>query len=107
MYRALDSHMATIERTDIRWHVGLAVGALCVSAGWLILVTITGQLLGWMLVAFCTPRLPSDVSSALLLLTPVGAVVLGAVVLAERPSMLQLVGCAVVLVASYVGTARR
>lgn len=24
--------MATIERTDIRWHVGLAVGALCVSA---------------------------------------------------------------------------
>jgi drug/metabolite transporter (DMT)-like permease len=77
------------------------------TAGWLILVTITGQLLGWMLVAFCTPRLPSDVSSALLLLTPVGAVVLGAVVLAERPSMLQLVGCAVVLVASYVGTARR
>jgi drug/metabolite transporter (DMT)-like permease len=77
------------------------------SAGWLILVTITGQLLGWMLVAFCTPRLPSDVSSALLLLTPIAAAVLGAVVLTERPSLLQLVGWAVVLVAIYVGTARR
>ena len=62
---------------------------------------------GWMLVAFCSPRLPGDVSSALLLLTPIAAVILGAVVLAERPSLLQLVGCAVVLVASYVGTAHR
>ena len=24
--------METIERTDIRWHIGLAIGALCVSA---------------------------------------------------------------------------
>ena len=45
--------------------------------------------------------------SALLLLTPIGAVVLGALVLAERPSPLQLAGCALVLVASYAGTARR
>jgi drug/metabolite transporter (DMT)-like permease len=77
------------------------------TAGWLILVTITGQLLGWMLVAFYTPKLPSEVSSALLMLMPVGAIVLGALILAERPSALQLVGCAVVLVASYAGTARR
>jgi len=58
-------------------------------------------------VAFCTPRLPSDVGSALLLLTPIGAVVLGSWILAERPSALQLAGCALVLVASYAGTARR
>jgi drug/metabolite transporter (DMT)-like permease len=77
------------------------------TAGWLILVTITGQLLGWMLVAFYTPKLPSEVSSALLMLMPVGAIVLGALILAERPSAVQLVGCAVVLVASYAGTARR
>jgi drug/metabolite transporter (DMT)-like permease len=86
---------------------GLDISPGWPTAGWLILVTITGQLLGWLLVAFCSPRLPSDVSSALLLLTPIGAVVLGALVLAERPSALQLVGCAVVLVASYAGTARR
>src|SRR5262249_50302791 len=29
--------MATVERTDIRWHVGLAVGALCVSASAILL----------------------------------------------------------------------
>jgi drug/metabolite transporter (DMT)-like permease len=77
------------------------------AAGWLLLVTITGQLIGWLLVAFCGPRLPSDVGSTLLLLTPIGAVALGAVVLAERPSPLQLAGCALVLVASYIGIARR
>jgi drug/metabolite transporter (DMT)-like permease len=95
--------------------VALAVGLLGNSlmfavgwstAGWLALVTITGQLLGWVLVALCSPKLPSDVSSALLLLTPIGAVLFGAVVLAERPSPLQLAGCALVLVASYLGTAR-
>jgi drug/metabolite transporter (DMT)-like permease len=77
------------------------------TAGWLIVVTVTGQLLGWLLVAFCAPRLPSDVGSALLLLTPIGAVALGSWILAERPSALQLAGCALVLVASYAGTARR
>ncbi len=92
--------------------VGLASHSLDIwpgwpAAGWLALVTISGQLLGWLLVAFCTPRLPSDVSSALLLLTPVGAIALGALVLGERPSALQLAGCALLLVASYVGTARR
>jgi drug/metabolite transporter (DMT)-like permease len=88
--------------------VGLVGGGLVVApgwatAGWLILVTITGQLVG---VAFYTPKLPSEVSSALLMLMPIGAVVLGALVLGERPSTLQLAGCALVLVASYVGTAR-
>jgi drug/metabolite transporter (DMT)-like permease len=91
---------------------GIATDSLDVSpgwptAGWLILATITGQLLGWLLVAFCGPRLPSDVGSALLLLTPVGAVALAALVLGERPSLLQLAGCALVLVASYAGTVRR
>jgi drug/metabolite transporter (DMT)-like permease len=77
------------------------------AVGWLVLVTVTGQLLGWLLVAFYTPKLTSEVSSALLMLMPVGAVILGAVILGERPSPLQLAGCALVLVASYAGTARR
>jgi drug/metabolite transporter (DMT)-like permease len=98
--------------TTVAAVVGLAAHDLDLTPGWstaggLILVTITGQLLGWMLVAFFTPKLPSEVGSALLMLMPIGAVILGALVLGERPSPLQLVGCAVVLVASYVGTARR
>ncbi|WP_082964992.1 DMT family transporter [Mycobacterium sp. ACS1612] len=98
--------------TIVAFAVGLATHSLDMSpggtaVGWLLLVTITGQLLGWLLAALCTPRLPSDVSSALLLLTPVGAVGLGALVLGERPSPLQLTGCMLVLVGSYAGTARR
>ena len=92
--------------------VGLFGGNLDVTpgwstAGWLVLVTLSGQLLGWLLVAIYTPKLPSEVSSALLMLMPIGAIVLGALVLGERPSPLQLAGCALVLVASYAGTARR
>jgi drug/metabolite transporter (DMT)-like permease len=85
------------------WH-GLVLMPGWSTLGWLILVTITGQLLGWLLVAYFAPRLASDLSSVLLLLTPIGAIVLGAVILAERPTALQLIGCALVLIAGYVGT---
>ncbi|MGX9792102.1 DMT family transporter [Mycobacterium sp. MMS18-G62] len=88
------------------WH-GIDVTPGWPTIGWLVLVAISGQLLGWLLVAFSSPRLPSDVSSTLLLLTGIGAIALGALVLAERPSALQLAGCALVLVASYTGTTRR
>lgn len=88
------------------WH-GLDAWPGWHAVGWLALVAITGQLLGWLLVAFCSSRLPSTVSSALLLLTPVGAVGLGAVTLGERPSLLQLAGCALVVIAGYLASARR
>ncbi|OBI37886.1 DMT family transporter [Mycobacterium sp. E2238] len=87
------------------WH-GLDVWPGWRALAWLTLVAITGQLFGWLLVAFCSGRLPSTVSSALLLLTPVGAVALGAVALGERPSSLQLAGCALVLLAGYLGSTR-
>ncbi|MER5387918.1 DMT family transporter [Saccharopolyspora sp. NPDC002686] len=67
------------------------------AVGWLLLVAVCGQVLGWLLVAVCLPHLSSQVGAVLLLLTPVGALVLGAVVLAERPTPLQLVGCALIL----------
>jgi drug/metabolite transporter (DMT)-like permease len=86
------------------WH-GLQLRPGWATMGWLVAVTVTGQLLGWLLVAYFTPKLPSEVGSALLLLTPVGAVLLGMVALAERPSTLQLAGCALIVVAGYAGTA--
>ncbi|WP_082948204.1 DMT family transporter [Mycobacterium sp. 852014-52450_SCH5900713] len=87
------------------WH-GLLVWPGWRALAWLTLVAITGQLFGWLLVAFCSGRLPSTVSSALLLLTPVGAITLGAVALGERPSPLQLAGCALVMLAGYLGSTR-
>lgn len=74
--------------------------------GWLLAVAACSQVVGWLLVATASPRLASHVGAVLLLLTPVGAVSLGAVVLGERPTPLQLAGCALILVSAYVTTAR-
>ncbi|MFJ8915919.1 DMT family transporter [Amycolatopsis sp. NPDC102389] len=69
--------------------------------GWLVLVAFGGQVAGWLLVALATPRLPSETGAALLMLTPIGALALGAVLLGERPSALQLTGSAAILAGAY------
>jgi drug/metabolite transporter (DMT)-like permease len=74
--------------------------------GWLVLVAFGGQVAGWLLVALATPRLPSEVGAALLMLTPIGALALGALVLGERPSPLQITGSAAILGGAYF-TSRR
>lgn len=82
------------------WHgVSLAPGWPVV--GWLLLVALCGQVLGWLLVAVSAPHLSSHAGAILLLLTPVGAVVLGALVLGERPTPVQLLGGALILAAAY------
>ncbi|WP_307870492.1 DMT family transporter [Saccharopolyspora endophytica] len=70
--------------------------------GWLALTALCGQVLGWLLIAVGSPRLRVEVSSALLLLTPVGALLLGAIALEEAPSALQALGCALVLSSAYL-----
>ncbi|MEV4358103.1 DMT family transporter [Nonomuraea sp. NPDC049625] len=80
----------------IEWSPGWA------SVGWLAGVALFGQVLGWLLVAICSPRLPSYLGAILLLLTPVGAVALGAAVLGERPTMPQLAGCVLILAGACV-----
>ncbi|MEU0603143.1 DMT family transporter [Streptomyces sp. NPDC006393] len=76
------------------------------ALGWLLGVAACSQVVGWLLVATASPRLASHVGAILLLLTPVGAVVLSALVLGEHPTPLQLGGCALILVSAYVTTAR-
>ncbi|WP_220479516.1 DMT family transporter [Halosaccharopolyspora lacisalsi] len=77
------------------------------TLGWLLLVAVCGQVLGWLLIAVHLPHLPSHVGALLLLLTPVGALALGAVVLNERPTPLQLLGCALILGNVAAATTRR
>lgn len=87
------------------WHgVDLVPGWTAI--GWLLLVAVCGQILGWLLVALCLPQIPSHVGAVLLLLTPVGAVLLGAAVLGERPSALQLLGSALICASIVVVTGR-
>jgi drug/metabolite transporter (DMT)-like permease len=65
---------------------------------WLLLLSVTSQTIGWLLITSSLPRLPAAVSSLLLLLQPAAAVLLAAIVLNERPSLLQLAGAAAVCV---------
>jgi drug/metabolite transporter (DMT)-like permease len=75
--------------------------------GWLILLALLPQVAGWLLISVSLPRLPAAVTSLILLLQPVGAMALAALVLAERPSSVQLVGCVVVLAGVAWGASAR
>lgn len=67
------------------------------SFGWLVLLALLSQVLGWLLISTSLPKLPAAVTALILLLQPLGALVLGAVTLGERPTWVQLVGSALVL----------
>jgi drug/metabolite transporter (DMT)-like permease len=74
------------------------------SHGWLALLAVTSQVLGWLLISVSLPRLPAALTSVLLLVQPVGAVVLAVIILGEDPSALQLAGTAVVLAGICLAT---
>lgn len=81
--------------------LGLAFGGLRLdiplpSLGWLLILAMTSQTAGWLLITSSLPRLPAAISSLLLLLQPAASILLAAVVLAERPSALQLAGAMLV-----------
>lgn len=65
--------------------------------GWLVLLALSAQVIAWLLLSVSLPRLPAAVPSLLLLLQPAGALWLGAVLLDESPSAVQMAGVAVVL----------
>ena len=89
---------------------GLALGDLDLvpswpEHGWLVVLALNSQVVGWLLISYALPRLPAIVTSVLLLLQPVSAVLLGIVLLDEAPSAVQLGGVALVLVGIVVSTA--
>lgn len=77
--------------------VGLAVGRIDLvpylpAHGWLLLLGISAQSAGYLLITFSLPRLPAVVTSIILLAQPVMSVALAMVVVAETPSVAQLAG---------------
>ena len=66
------------------------------SMGWLLLLSVTSQTIGWLLITSSLPRLPAAISSLTLLLQPAAAMLLAAAVLGERPSLLQVAGAVMV-----------
>jgi drug/metabolite transporter (DMT)-like permease len=65
--------------------------------GWLVLLALTSQVLGWLLISISLPRLPAALTSLLLTVQPVGSVILGAIIFGESPTPLQLAGVAAIL----------
>ena len=88
---------------------GLAVGDLDWTPGlesqvWLVVLALTSQVLGWLLISVSLPRLPAVITSIVLMLQPVATVILGVLLLSEAPSTVQLAGVAVVLAGVAVAT---
>nr|MDQ2814984.1 DMT family transporter [Actinomycetota bacterium] len=65
--------------------------------GWLALLALTSQVVGWLLITVSMPRLPASMIGVLLLVQPAGSVALSYLILGERPSGFQLLGVALVL----------
>jgi drug/metabolite transporter (DMT)-like permease len=72
--------------------------------GWLVLLALSSQVLGWLLITVSLPRLPAALTSMTLTIQPIGSLILGAIILGEQPSALQLAGGAGIL-AGLVATA--
>jgi drug/metabolite transporter (DMT)-like permease len=90
--------------------VGLLLGELdpvpsWPSHGWLILVGITSQSIGYLIISISLPRLPAALVSIILLAQPVATVLLARVLVDEVPSIYQLAGVALVVGGIAVATA--
>ena len=77
------------------------------ALGWLVLLALTSQVIGWLLITVSMPRLAAGTIGALLLIQPAGSVALSYVILGERPSLLQLAGVALMLAGVVVAVTGR
>jgi drug/metabolite transporter (DMT)-like permease len=103
---------ATLASALLTIPAGVALGDLdfvpSLSAqAWLIVLALSSQVLGWLLITVSLPRLPAVLTSVLLTLQPVCAVLLAAVLLGEDPSALQLLGVAAILSGLLLASAAR
>jgi drug/metabolite transporter (DMT)-like permease len=92
--------------------LGLALGQLSFTPtlaafGWYVVLALLSQTLGWLLITSSLPRLPAALSSLLLLLQPASALVLAAVVLSQRPTLLQVLGAALVCAGVLIAAGAR
>lgn len=85
----------------------LGPGPVWPAIGWLILLALTSQVIGWLLITMSMPRLPAWMIGALLLVQPAGSVTLGYLILSERPSLSQLLGVALMLTGVLVAVTGR
>jgi drug/metabolite transporter (DMT)-like permease len=103
---------ATLSSAVVSLVIGLPLGELNLvpswpSHGWLLALAVSAQVVGWLLISISLPRLPAALTSVVLTLQPVGAVLLGMLLLAEAPSSVQLLGAGTIVVGLVLATVRR
>ena len=74
---------------------------------WLVVLALTSQVLGWLLITVALPLVPAAVSSVVLTLQPMLSVVFAMILLAEDPSAVQLAGIVVVIAGILLATVGR
>lgn len=72
--------------------------------GWLALLAVSGQVVGYLAIAASLPLLPALAASILLLVQPVLSVLLAAAIVDERPSSTQIAGVVLVVAGILVAT---
>lgn len=94
--------LATVAAAATCGVVGVAGGGIAVALSaptwaWLIVLALAGQVVSWVLIGRGTAGLSPGTAGALLLVHPVASVLLGMLVLGERPTVWQGVGCLLVV----------
>jgi drug/metabolite transporter (DMT)-like permease len=82
-------------------------GPTWTALGWLALLALTSQVIGWLLITVSMPRLAAGMIGALLLIQPAGSVALSYLFLNERPSELQLTGVVLMLAGVVIAVSGR
>jgi len=77
------------------------------ATGWLILLALSSQVFGWLLISISLPRLPAALTSVMLTFQPLCAVLFAALLLDESPSHWQLLGAACILAGLVVASLTR
>jgi drug/metabolite transporter (DMT)-like permease len=77
---------------------GIDLGLSWPSSGWLLALALGPQVVAWLLIGYALPRLPAAETATIVLLQPALTMVWGAIIFGERPSSLQVLGAAVVLI---------
>ena len=102
---------ATLSAAIVSLLIGLPLGEVDLvptwpAHGWLILLALSVQVVGWLLISTSLPRLPAAVTSVVLTIQPVGSVLLGIWILNEAPSGFQLLGVLFIIAGLLLTTLR-
>jgi drug/metabolite transporter (DMT)-like permease len=91
---------------------GAVLGDIDLTPGWratewLVVLALTSQVIGWLLIATSLTRLPAALTAITLTLQPVATVIFGAIILSEAPSAWQIAGVAIILAAVLAASGGR